>query len=447
LTIIPNDIQKHLNMTSGQIDSSQSELNPKVASSTPSTDTIVAERSVSGTNDASTKANQGIKQASIEDDVKQLVGSVSSWWSGFSKKSQEQLNEVRASIDSQGGLVSIAKREAAKFEAQLNEAQKAARQSALASEADAETSGIGSSEGNGKGKGKQVEGDEGADVERLEEKAKLAQEGKARRASNDAVSRAIASSATGDAFFDADAFSDEPGGEMKVIDDAILATRQNAQSAMQSMQTFWGKIQADPRVNNMQASVAKTLQGISLPKQVKNEDGSEAVEDPTQSPQTKSNIALPDLSKQFQAAFPNLDLKESQAMAKRYFEASQSAARDWGKEMSSMMGDLVKVVPPEEGEKKREKSTEVPSKSAVPSKEAQTAPALQASTDDDDFDWDKEVEGGLETTTGPPTTSWEDVGDQVQTISEAEEQSAKKKAPKGAATASKEDEEEDSDWE
>ncbi|PWN35453.1 uncharacterized protein FA14DRAFT_172090 [Meira miltonrushii] len=427
-------------MASEQIASSQGTTN------TTSSETNAAEGSISknSTTDSSTEINQGVKQASIEDDVKQLVGSVSSWWSGFSKKSQEQFDEVRASIDSQGGLVSIAKREAAKFEAQLNEAQKAARQNALASETNAE----GSVEGSGKGKGKQVEGDDGADVERLEENAKLAQEGKTRRASNDAVSRAIASSATGDAFFDADAFSDEPGGEMKAIDDAIMATRQNAQSAMQSMQTFWGKIQADPRVNNMQASVAKTLQSISLPKQGKAEDGTENAEDPSQSPQTKRNLALPDLSKQFQAAFPNLDLKESQAMAKRYFEASQSAARDWGKEMGSMMGDLVKVVPPEEGEKKREKSNEAPAKAAAPSKEAQKAPALQASTDDDDFDWDKEVEGGLETTTGPPTTSWEDVGDQVQTVSEAEEQSAKKEISKKPAARSKqEEEEEDSDWE
>lgn len=431
-------------MASEQIESTQGIKNA------PSTDSAVAEGSVSKdhTSDSSTEVNQGVKQASIEDDVKQLVGSVSSWWSGFSKKSQEQFDEVRASIDSQGGLVSIAKREAAKFEAQLNEAQKAARQNALASETNVESTAAGSTDGNGKGKGKQVEGDDGADVEALEEKAKLAQEGKTRRASNDAVSRAIASSATGEAFFDADAFSDEPGGEMKAIDDAIAATRQNAQSAMQSMQTFWGKIQADPRVNNMQASVAKTLQGISLPKQGKAEDGSESSGDPSQSPQTKRNLALPDLSKQFQAAFPNLDLKESQSMAKRYFEASQSAARDWGKEMGSMMGDLVKVVPPEEGEKRKEKSTEAPSKAAVPSKETQKAPALQASTDDEDFDWDKEVEGGLETTTGPPTTSWEDVGDQVQTVSEAEEQSAKKEVAKKSAAGSKaEEEEEDSDWE
>lgn len=437
-------------MTSEQIDSSQSETTREGVTSTPSTGATVAENNATGnsSNEASTEINQGVKQASIEDDVKQLVGSVSSWWSGFSRKSQEQLNEVRASIDSQGGIVSIAKREAAKFEAQLNEAQKAARQNALASEKDGEYSGTGSGETSGKGKGKQIEGDESADVERLEEKAKLAQEGKTRRASNDAVSRAIASSATGDAFFDADAFSDEPGGEMKVIDDAILATKQNAQSAMQSMQTFWGKIQADPRVNNMQASVAKTLQGISLPKQGKNEDGSDRIEDPSQSPQTKRNLALPDLSKQFQAAFPNLDLKESQAMAKRYFEASQSAARDWGKEMGSMMGDLVKVVPPEEGEKKEEKPAEVQPKTAIPSKEVQAAPALHASTDDDDFDWDKEVEGGLETTTGPPTTSWEDVGDQVQTVSEAEEQGVKEKSSKGTAAASRnEEEEEDSDWE
>ena len=132
-------------MTSEQIYSSQSETTREGVMNTPSTGATVAENNATGnsSNEASTEINQGVKQASIEDDVKQLVGSVSSWWSGFSKKSQEQLNEVRASIDSQGGIVSIAKREAAKFEAQLNEAQKAARQNALANEKDGEITGIG----------------------------------------------------------------------------------------------------------------------------------------------------------------------------------------------------------------------------------------------------------------------------------------------------------------
>lgn len=299
---------------------------------------------------------------------------------------------------------------------------------------------------SGKGKEKQQEGDEGAAVERLEERMRQGQQ----RSSSEGKRSDIPASASGEALFDADN-DDGPGSEFKVIEDAISATRQNAQTAMHSMQSFWDRIQSDPRVSNMQASVAKTLQNISVPKQAtegEQDDGEKG----GQSPQTKRNLALPDLSKQFQAAFPNLELKQSQAMAKRYFEMSQSAARDWGKEMGTLMSDLVKVVPPEEEQGPSQKET---AKGAAAATGTPAAP-LQTSTDDDDFDWDREVEtgssAGLETTTGPPTTSWEDadpnlVAD-VQTVSEADEQSSKRQGKQTASSkANKKDEEEDSDWE
>jgi hypothetical protein len=305
-----------------------------------------------------------------------------------------------------------------------------------------------------KGKGKeQTQGDDGVEVERLEERARLKKE----RGMAEGERRSIdLSHSAGEALFDADnSEAGSAGGnesEFKAIEDA-------AQTAINSMQSFWDKIQTDPRVNKLQASVAKTLQDIKLPTISTNAvDGTLEMGGSDISKQAKQQSSvLPDLSEQFQKAFPKLDLKESQAMAKRYFEASQAAALDWTKEMGNMMTDLVHVVPPEEArqsaEKARVSSDEKLSgavQAVVPS--YAEAPAF---TEEDDFDWDKEVEAesvdGLETTTGPQTASWDDEHDvdQVQTVSEAEEASERAAARHAATEKNTEEREddEDSDWE
>jgi hypothetical protein len=62
---------------------------------------------------------------------------------------------------------------------------------------------------------------------------------------------------------------------------------------------------------------------------------------------------LPSLVSSIQASLPHLDLKQSEALAKRYWDQSQLLAKDVGVEVKAMMGDLVKVVPPEEAEGKQ----------------------------------------------------------------------------------------------
>lgn len=248
-------------------------------------------------------------------------------------------------------MISLARKEAQRFEAQLTEAQRSAREQVSSGEFNNRSSidvdgwgtsgAVGTEEGGSGNKGKEkapLEGDDGVAVEALESKMQ-----QKRKSSESGRGARTYDSGEGDAIFDADAPDD-----LKVVDEAIEAARQNAQSAMQSLQSFWGKVQADERLSRVQASVADALQSISLPK------GSESSQtNPTdsQSPKTREYV-LPDLTKQFQINFPHLDIRESQAMARRYFEASQHAARDWGKEMSkemsNLMGDLVKIVPPEE---------------------------------------------------------------------------------------------------
>lgn len=192
-----------------------------------------------------------------------------------------------------------------------------------------------------------AEGDDGAAVDALEERAQ------GRKLRDNATRRQAEQGGQSESLFDADTLG--AGIDSKAIDEAMEAARKNAKSALNSVQSFWEKVQADPRMTSMQASVAHTLQNISLPQSAaatggETEVGESQGAEPDAtiaSPRTRRNLALPDLSKQFQGAFPHLDWKESQTMAKRYFEASQNAARDWGKEMSHLMGDLVKVVPPE----------------------------------------------------------------------------------------------------
>jgi hypothetical protein len=149
---------------------------------------------------------------------------------------------------------------------------------------------------------------------------------------------------TGEAIFDVDG----DGIEKVSVDETIQVAKQNAQLALHNVQSFWDRIQADPRLHSIQASLAKTLETA---KTAGTKDGSLDADG-------KSKTAsFADLSKQFQTSFPHLNLKESQALAKKYFEASENVAKDWGKEMSTLMGDLVKIVPPEEQGKTTKEST------------------------------------------------------------------------------------------
>ncbi|UZJ54296.1 hypothetical protein CBS101457_003616 [Exobasidium rhododendri] len=386
------------------------------------------------------------KDVTLEEEVKQLVGSVSSWWTGFSKRSQEQINAARKEIESQGGIVSIAKKEAQRFEAQLNEAQKSAREKARTADSQPEkgkslTEGSEEDSDTGKGKQKEVilEEDDGLAVDALEEKAE--------RDKVEAHSAPMVMG-TGEAIFDVDGNNIDSNVS---IDHTIQVAKQNAQTALHNVQSFWDRLQADPRLNSIQASLAKTLETVSQSKDdtLSGEGGKTS----------KPIASFADLSKQFQASFPHLNLKESQAMAKKYFEASENVAKDWGKEMTNLMGDLVKIVPPEESsggatkEKVSVAKPQVPAAIVRPPVGKDVAAITTATTEDEEFDWDGDMDSnGLQTNSGPPTTSWEGsiIGSESD-LATSPVKVAKKLSPKKVTAKSKEmeegEEDVESDWE
>lgn len=386
--------------------------------------------------------------------------------------------------------MSYARNEAAKLEAQLSEAQRQAREKAQATgEVDvdvadwgvagvtispraSESEGKDTNKGKGKGKGKATEGDEEEKDEEEDAAVKDTQPRKQKRA---AATNAD-NDQGGEAIFDAENDIDEAGGakgdatkELTPEEKALEAARQGTKVALANMQSFWERIQtnlnSDPRIKDIQKSLASTLQSVSTPASQATGEGEKGLpEQQQQGGLASAGEALPALARTLQSRLPHLDWKESQALAKKYYAESQSAAKDWTREMGDFVGELVKIVPPEE---EKPSTGEAKNKQEAEPKSAASAAAAAALSDkgkggddkkaaavdeklgeetDDDFDWDREADR-LETTTGPPTTSW------GGSASGSEEQLAS--AHHGAAAASKEqqskkdddDEDGDSDWE
>jgi hypothetical protein len=343
-------------------------------------------------------------------------------------QSQEQISAARKEIESQGGIVSLAKKEALRFESQLGEAQKAARERAQAGTTD-EGDEVANVDGDVT-KGKQrasIEGDDGVAVEVLEEKAA------AKKTRSNSKSEPLVTS-TGEAIFDVD--GDMTQEEKATVDNTIQAAKQNAQTALHNVQSFWDKVQADPRLNNIQTSLAKTLKNVSVPVSTTKEgaDGTSKT----------LPASFADVSKQFQASFPHLNWKESQTLAKKYLDASENVARDWGKEMTSLMSDLVKIVPPEE----QENAKPALQKEATSAIKAEPVTLPTRTTEEEDFDWDGDMDSqsasaGLETTSAPETTSWDSGISDVAPKTDASPSTIQIKK----ATESTKDEDEESDWE
>ncbi|PWN43742.1 hypothetical protein IE81DRAFT_346340 [Ceraceosorus guamensis] len=457
-----------------------------------------------GKDESGSEANQTAQsvgaEPTLEQEVSQLVGSLGSWWTGVSKRSQDTLASARKQIDAQGGLMAMARAEAAKLEAQLNEAQKAAREKAqvpLEASAEGETT-SGNTSNKGKGKAKALDDDsEKTDSGRDFDGEQYSEMGEALPIPKGSQRSQAGSTGLGtpnEELFDAD--SDSARGRADVKDNRLhqrTATTDFSQ-ALGSAQAWFTRVQgtlvseAQPRVLELQKSLASTLSSLS------GEGNNVGAKDETREKSEQSSTAslaapseaLPALTKTFQQALPHLDWKASQDLAKKYYAASENLARDVGKEMSALVGDLVKVVPANEvsqkgdqdgtpqGDNKLAQSTPVQPESASSSK-SKTGQNSSSQNISDDFDWDAEAEeasaqaqaqaqahaqipkpiktdtiapsarkgmsasssrdSGLQTTTGPQTSSWE-----------AEEQEEDARALAVASTK-KEESGEDSDWE
>lgn len=244
----------------------------------------------------------------------------------------------------------MAKAEALRFESQLNEAQKAARE-AVQKPLDEGAS------GGAKGKGRASDEDESLEAEQHRDprKGEYSEEGEAlpipRSRSGD-VKTAPKTDEQGASLFDADAPNAPTSPRVGDIDIA-----QAASAALGSAQAWFTRMQgtlaSEPRVQELQRSLASTLQSarsaaanVTSPA-APGEAGAEGTDASRSAPLA---TALPALSKTIQAAIPHLDWKQSQELAKRYYAASESMAKDLGKEMQTLANEMVRIVPGSEEE-------------------------------------------------------------------------------------------------
>ncbi|PWN52215.1 hypothetical protein IE53DRAFT_385374 [Violaceomyces palustris] len=336
------------------------------------------------------------QQPTLQKDVEQIVGGISSWWSGFSKKSQESISNARQQIDSQGGLMSIAKKEIARFEDQLAQAQKRAREQSLAGPAS--TSSIPATS----------DLPFGLDVAEFEGEQKLDQDPKA-ESSSQAASQ--------------DQRQQPPSSP-------ITAATEVVNSATSFLTRVTSQISNDPRIVNLQRNLASSLSQQQQSPPVSDGEGERGKgtggEGGTSSNSAVNNVqeTLSKLSLTIQSHLPHLDWTESQGLAKKYLEASESFAKDLGKEMKELASEMVRIVPPpppsdssgpsssqaaargekgkeakvavvekskgEEGEGKRS----IPTTDGIRSKKFNQGGENQKEEEEEDFAWDDdEIEG------------------------------------------------------
>lgn len=360
----------------------------------------------------------------LDQNVEQLVGNISSWWSGFAKKSQDSINHARREMENRGGIVNYAKSEYAKLETSISEAQKKARDQSQARD----------------------------------------------RSQDDAQAQTAESTVDATAIDAAGGPSKNGKGKQRAIDDQDTQAGIAAGSAANqgptlgaSVSSLFSKLTSDPRLVQLQHSLTSTLQSVSSPQDQRRDGGDEKTHGTTP---VNIQESLSKLSLTIQSHLPHLDLKESQQLATRYLHATESFAREVQSDMKEFVGELVRIVPPE-GEadpnplpsatalQSEIKKTEPVDKATTASRADQPAsadarsstslhppalsePAPPAPVDDeDDFAWDEDDEEAAAGTETAPTAS------------QLQEPPATTAAPSETKPAAKQNDgsEEDSDWE
>ncbi|KAN0061212.1 hypothetical protein ACQY0O_006948 [Thecaphora frezii] len=379
------------------------------------TDAAAAATASASTSPATSRA-----QPSLEAEVSNLVTGISSWWSGVAQKSQASISQAKQHVDKQGGLLSFAKSEYTKLEAQIADAQKKARQESFqppASDIDAAAAvaPAAAPAGSSGEKGKQRAVD---------------QQDPVAAASSDAEAVASAS---------------EEGTEVSSTPRA-LASGTEGSGPLDAASAFFGRVTSqltsDPRVAALQRNLL-----ASLPTSKGGADASAAADreagDGSQRAAAGINVqqTLSNLSRTLQAHLPHLELGQTQQLASRYLEASENFAKDLGKDMRELANELVRIVPPEEqqqqqhdgkaeqGDEKR--PSEDANKDVAPAaavnegkKEAEkAAPAETAGADvkeeEDDFVWDEEDEADKADKAAPavaPQTKGEEARKEAQAL-------------------------------
>lgn len=300
----------------------------------------------------------------LDQNVEKLVGNISNWWTGFAKKSQDSITQARKEMEARGGIVSYAKSEYVKLESSIGDAQKKAREQSQQPQ-------------------EVKQGDAGIPGE------------------GDASPR-----------------SEVSKGKQRAVDDQASTVHGAADSSRSptlgaSVSSLFPKLTSDPRLVQLQHSLTSTLQSVSSPTADSKELGDGADKASAIGPTNPINLqeSLSKLSLTIQSHLPHLDLKESQQLASRYMQATESFAREVQSDMKEFVGELVRIVPPEEEGKQPRSSTGansnvvqeeagVAEKTATPSKmiaaEAGTATdstaprAEAAAAEEEDFAWDED---------------------------------------------------------
>ncbi|SNX82564.1 uncharacterized protein MEPE_01270 [Melanopsichium pennsylvanicum] len=314
----------------------------------------------------------------LDQNVEKLVGNISSWWYGIAKKSQDSLAQARKEMESQGGIVNYAKAEYAKLESSIGEAQKRARDQSQTGASSAEALGDPSMDD------KAVLDDGNAKNSRENSKGK-------QRAVDDERASAVASGKSGE-------------------------NLNQGPTLGASVTSLFSKLTSDPRLVQLQHSLTSTLQSVSQGQSKEDEKAMGATTNPIKIQESLSKLSLT-----IQSHLPHLDLKDSQQLATKYLQATESFAKEMQADMKEFVGELVRVVPPEgeeiesnmtkaveklsdksnnevvTTEKKTQELSEKVGKTAnSPGIDAgasvTTAGATDAPEEEDDFAWDEDDE-------------------------------------------------------
>ncbi|GAC97077.1 hypothetical protein PHSY_004661 [Pseudozyma hubeiensis SY62] len=358
---------------------------------------------------ATPTGNSSANKTELDQNVEKLVGNISNWWTGFAKKSQDSITQARKEMETRGGIVNYAKSEYAKLESSIGDAQKKAREQSQQPQ-----------------EVKQGDGDTPAEG-------------------------------------DASPRSEVSKGKQRAVDDQDPTLREAAGPTLgASVSSLFSKLTSDPRLVQLQHSLTSTLQSVSSPTADSKELGDGADKASATATPGPKNLqeSLSRLSLTIQSHLPHLDLKESQQLASRYMQATESFAREVQSDMKEFVGELVRIVPPEEEDKESRSSVVqeeagVSEKTATPAKmiahmqqntnapvaatESSAPQAEAAATEEEDFAWDEDDDevaaAGTENASAAVATKEQPV---EPLAAATHTESAKTKADES---------EEDSDWE
>lgn len=391
----------------------------------------------------------------IDADVKDIVTNFSSWWGGFSKQTAQTFEAASKQVQSSSKqIMQAARSELERFEQSLEEAQKKATEESRAEsregEDDAGATAAAGLSGKGKGKARHVDADEAA------------------AGHDDGTEESVATvDANGDVVGGIDpargpgsprtSTSDGAGFDL----DRTIEQQLGRASALFSQ--FTQSVQNDPRVKNLQSSLANIGKSASTEVEGEKADG-----------QPRTGDMLSNLSKTIQSNLPHLTWNESQALAEKYFHKSEAFAKEVVNEVRGLAEDLVQITPPE-GKGSgvvSEKATEQQAEAIVfdaadsapeektaamtsPTKQtsaSRTTPAAKATPERKTQQPD-----ALQTSTLPPTGGWGESDDEATpTTATAPARDLSATAAKTRSTAGKKaserkgddgDGDEDSDWE